>query len=173
VFAHRFTRSHVRNLDRPPYWRDVGTVDAFWEANLDLTTVEPALNLYDMTWPIFTHHEQLPSAKFVHTGSNRSGVAVSSLVSGGCIVSGAWVQDSLLFSGVRVHSHAVLHEAVVLPDADIGRDARLRKVVVDRGCRVPEGLVAGENPEEDAQRFHRTPSGVTLISQQMLERLRG
>jgi len=173
VFAHRFSHSHVANLDRPPYWRDVGTVDAFWEANLDLTAVEPALNLYDRDWPIFTHQEQLPSAKFVHSGSNRSGVAVSSLVSGGCIVSGAWVQDSLLFSGVRVHSHAALHEAVVLPDADIGRGARLRRVVVDRGCRIPEGLVVGENPEGDAQRFHRTASGVTLVSQQMLERLRG
>jgi glucose-1-phosphate adenylyltransferase len=173
VFAHRFTRSHIRNLDRPPYWRDVGTVDAFWEANMDLTLVEPALNLYDQSWPIFTHLEQLPSAKFVHSGIHRSGVALASLVSGGCIVSGAWVHDSLLFSKVRVHSHAALRGAVVLTGADIGREVRLRKVVVDRGCQVPDGLVAGENPEEDARRFHRTASGVTLISQQMLDRLRG
>ena len=173
VFAHRYQKSHIPNLERPPYWRDVGTVDAFWEANLDLTSVEPALNLYDEAWPIFTHQQQLPSAKFVHSGSNRSGVALASLVSGGCIVSGAWVHDSLLFSRVRVHSHASLHGAVVLPGADIGRGARLRRVVVDRGCQVPEGLVAGENPEEDARRFHRTASGVTLISQQMLDRLRG
>jgi glucose-1-phosphate adenylyltransferase len=173
VFAHRFRRSHVPNLDRPPYWRDVGTVDAFWEANLDLTSVSPALNLYDPTWPVFTHQEQLPAAKFVHSGPHRNGVALSSLVSGGCIVSGGFVQDSLLFSRSRVHSHAVLHEAVILPNADIGEGAHLRKVVVDRDCRVPPGLVAGENPKEDALRFHRTPKGVTLISQRMLDCLRG
>ena len=173
VFAHRFSTSHLKNLDRPPYWRDVGTVDAFWEANLDLTAVEPALDLYDRSWPIFTHQEQLPSAKFVHSSAHRSGLAISSLVSGGCIVSGAWVQDSLLFSRVRVHSHATVQQSLVLPGADIARGARLRKVVVDRDCRIPAGLVAGENPEEDALRFHRTPSGVTLISQRMLDLLRG
>jgi glucose-1-phosphate adenylyltransferase len=173
VFAHRFSRSHIPNLDRPPYWRDVGTIDAFWEANMDLTAVEPALNLYDPAWPIITKQEQLPSAKFVHSDGNRSGVALASVVSGGCIVSGAWVHDSLLFSRVRVHSHASLRGAIVLPGADIAREAVLRKVVVDRGCQVPQGLVVGENPEEDSRRFHRTASGVTLISQQMLDRLRG
>jgi len=173
VFAHRFERSNIPNLDRPPYWRDVGTVDAYWEANLDLTWVEPALNLYDYDWPIFTHQEQLPCAKFVHNDAHRNGVAVSSLVSGGCIVSGATVNQSLLFSKVRVHSHASLFEAVVLPGADIGEHARLRKVVVARGCRIPPGLVVGENAEEDALRFHRTPSGVTLVSQRMLDRLWG
>ena len=173
VFAHRFAKSHIPNRDLPPYWRDVGTVDAFWEANLDLTAVSPCLNLYDSTWPIFTHQEQLPSAKFVHSGCHRNGVALSSLVSAGCIVSGGRVQDSLLFSKVRVHSNANLHWAVVLPGADIGEGVRLRNVVVDRGCRVPAGLVVGENPEEDAARFHRTASGVTLISQPMLDSLRG
>ena len=173
VFAHRFEKSHIRNRDLAPYWRDVGTIDAFWEANMDLTTVEPALNLYDYGWPVFTHQEQLPPAKFVHSDPGRNGVALSSVVSGGCVVSGASVHNSLLFSKVWVHSHAHLIEAVVLPGADIGRFARLRRVVVDRGCRIPEGLVAGENPEEDARRFHRTPSGVTLISESMLDCLRG
>jgi glucose-1-phosphate adenylyltransferase len=173
VFAHRFEKSHIRNLDKPPYWRDVGTIDAFWEANMDLTSVDPALNLYDESWPVFTHQEQLPPAKFVHSDPNRNGLALSSLVSGGSIVSGGMVCDSLLFSKVWVHSHAHLDQAVVLPGADIGRHARLRKVVVDRGCRVPEGLVVGEDPETDALRFHRTPGGVTLISGPMLDRLRG
>ena len=173
VVAHRFEKSHIRNLDKPPYWRDVGTIDAFWEANMDLTSVDPALNLYDETWPVFTYQEQLPPAKFVHSDPNRNGVALSSLVSGGCVVSGASVHNSLLFSKVRVHSHAHLDQAVVLPGADIGRHARLHKVVVDRDCRVPEGLVVGEDPETDALRFHRTPGGVTLISGPMLDRLRG
>jgi glucose-1-phosphate adenylyltransferase len=173
VFAHRFEKSHIPNRDLPPYWRDVGTIDAFWEANMDLTYTEPALNLYDYDWPVFTYQEQLPPAKFVHSDPGRNGVALSSLVSGGCVVSGASVHNSLLFSKVRVHSHAHLAEAVVLPGADIGRGARLRKVVVDRDCRVPEGLVVGENAQEDALRFHRTASGVTLISGPMLDRLRG
>jgi glucose-1-phosphate adenylyltransferase len=171
VFSHHFDKSCIKNLDRPPYWRDVGTVDAYWEANMDLTYLEPALNLYDYDWPIFTHQAQLPSAKFVHSGPHRNGVALSSVVSGGCIVSGATVYQSLLFSKVRVHSHAHLQETVVLPDADIGEHARLRRAVVARGCRIPRGLVVGENPEEDARRFYRTPNGITLISQRMLDEL--
>ncbi len=171
VFAHRFCLSHIRNMDKPPYWRDVGTVDAYWEANMDLTSVDPDLNLYDYEWPIFTHMDQLPPAKFVHSDPHRNGVAIHSLVSAGCIVSGATVHRSLLFSKVRAHSHAYLQEAVVLPDADIGEHARLRRVIVDRGCRIPAGLVVGEDAEADALRFHRTPSGVTLISQRMLDRL--
>jgi glucose-1-phosphate adenylyltransferase len=173
VYAHRFQKSHIPNRDLPPYWRDVGTIDAFWEANMDLTRLEPALNLYDDNWPVFTHQEQLPPAKFVHSDPTRNGLALSSIISGGCIVSGALVRDSLLFSMARVHSHAHLDQAVVLPGADIGQHARLRKVVVDRECHIPEGLVVGENPDEDALRFHRTASGVTLISGPMLDRLRG
>jgi glucose-1-phosphate adenylyltransferase len=171
VFSHAFDRSCIRNLERPPYWRDVGTVDAYWEANLDLTYVEPALNLYDYDWPIFTHQAQLPSAKFVHSGPHRNGVALSSVVSGGCIVSGATVYQSLLFSRVRVHSHAHLQEAVVLPEVDIGEHARIRRAVIARGCRIPRGLVVGEDAEEDGRRFYRTPSGITLISQRMLDKL--
>jgi len=171
IFAHRFGQSCVNNRDKPPYWRDVGTVDAYWEASMDLTTVDPALNLYDMDWPIFTHQRQLPPAKFVHSDPHRNGLALASVVSAGCIVSGATVQQSLLSSGVVVHSHAFLSEAVVLPEADIGGHSRLRKVVVDRGCHIPRGLVVGEDPEEDARRFFRTPNGVTLISQRMLDLL--
>lgn len=173
VFAHHFAESCIRNRDKDPYWRDVGTVDAYWEANMDLTYVEPELNLYDDPWPIFTHQEQLPSAKFVHSGPHRNGVALSSVVSGGCIVSGATVYQSILFSKVRVHSHAHLQEAVILPQVDVGEHCRLNRVVVARGCKIPKGLIVGEDPEEDARRFYRTANGVTLISQQMLDRLEG
>jgi glucose-1-phosphate adenylyltransferase len=140
---------------------------------MDLVSVQPALNLYDYGWPIYTHQEQLPPAKIVHRDDVRQGTAVSSLISSGCIVSGAHIRDSLLFTRSRVHSYAQLQEAVVLPRADIGEHARLRRVVVDRGCRIPPGLVVGEDPDEDARRFHRTANGVTLISQAMLDRLNG
>jgi glucose-1-phosphate adenylyltransferase len=149
----------------------VGNVDSYWEANMDLTSVLPALNLYDETWPITTHQEQLPPAKFVHAGEMRNGVALSSLVSGGCVISGAHVHHSLLSSRVIVHSHARLDGVMVLPDCDIGRHARLRRCIVARDCHIPEGLVVGEDPEEDARRFYRTESGITLISQRMLDQL--
>ena len=171
VFAHRFEKSCIPNLDKPPYWRDVGTVDAYWEANMDLTYVDPALNLYDADWPIFTHQQQLPGAKFVHSGPHRNGLAIASVVSGGCIVSGATIYQSLLFSQVWVHSHAHLQETIVLPGADVGGGARLRRAVVTRGTRVPPGLVVGEDPEADAKRFFRTENGVTLVSQRMIDRL--
>jgi glucose-1-phosphate adenylyltransferase len=170
VFAYRFggTRGRV-TPDR--YWRDVGTVDAYWEANLDLTSVTPDLNLYDPAWPIVTYQEQLPPAKFVFDDETRRGMAVDSLVSGGCIVSGAEVRGSLLFSKVRVNSYARLQNAVLLPDVHVGRSARLTKVVVDRGVIIPEGLVAGEDPVEDARRFHVSEGGVTLITQEMIDRI--
>lgn len=171
VFSHRFDKSCIPNLDKRPYWRDVGTVDAFWEANMDLTSVGPDLNLYDESWPIFTHQEQLPGAKFVHSGSDRNGTASSSVLSGGCIVSGATVHQSLLFSRVHVHSHAQLNGSIVLPGVDVGEGARLRRCVVARDTQVPAGLVVGEDPSLDAQRFFRTASGVTLVSQRMLDRL--
>lgn len=171
LYAHSFEHSCIPNLDKPPYWRDVGTVDAYWEANLDLTFVDPALNLYDESWPIFTHQEQLPGAKFVHSDPHRNGVAIASVVSGGCIVSGATIYQSLLYSKVRVHSHAYLHESVILPDVDVGGGSRLRRAVVARGTRIPRGLVVGEDPELDARRFHRTAGGVTLVSQRMLDRM--
>jgi glucose-1-phosphate adenylyltransferase len=174
AIAHRFQKSCVKStMETEAYWRDVGTVDAYWEANIDLTTVTPALDLYDRGWPIWTYTEVTPPAKFVHEGEGRRGEAVSSLVSGGCIVSGAYVHQSLLFTNVHVHSYARLDGAVVLPEVDIGRGARLARVVIDRGVRIPPGLVVGENPEVDAARFHRTDRGVTLITQPMIDALRG
>ncbi len=170
--AHRFERSCVRaDSEMLPYWRDVGTVDAYWEANIGLTEIVPALDLYEHSWPIWTHAEITPPAKFVHDIAGRRGEAISSLVSGGCIVSGGSVKQSLLFTGCHVHSYAQLDGAVVLPQVDIGRAARLTRVVVDRGVRIPPGLVVGENPEEDAKRFRRTEAGIVLITQNMLDAL--
>jgi glucose-1-phosphate adenylyltransferase len=170
--AHRFSASCVRSRqEAEAYWRDVGTVDAYWEANIDLTQVQPPLDLYDSEWPIWTYSELTPPAKFVHDEDDRRGGATSSLVSGGCIVSGGTLWRSLLFTGVTTHSWSQVREAVVLPYADIGRHARLSRVVVDRGVRIPEGLVVGEDPELDARRFRRTERGVCLITQAMIDRL--
>ena len=172
--AHRFTRSCVRSdREQKPYWRDVGTVDAYWEANIDLTDVVPELDLYDQDWPIWTYAEITPPAKFVHDEDGRRGMAVSSLVSGACIVSGASLRRSLLFTGVRVNSYATLEGAVVLPYVEIGRSARLTDVVIDRGVKIPEGLVVGEDPVLDGRRFRRTDKGVCLITQPMIDRLPG
>jgi glucose-1-phosphate adenylyltransferase len=172
ALAHRFPKSCVRSKsEQEAYWRDVGTVDAYWEANMDLTRVVPTLDLYDKDWPIWTYAEITPPAKFVHDSAERRGTAVTSLVSGGCIVSGGQLKDTLLFTGVHVHSWARLDQCVVLPEVDVGRHARLTKVVVDRGVRIPDGLVVGEDPELDAKWFRRTESGVCLITQTMLDRL--
>ncbi|MBI5119373.1 MAG: glucose-1-phosphate adenylyltransferase [Rhodospirillales bacterium] len=171
VVAHFFRDSCVIDAVREPYWRDVGTLDAYWDANIDLTTVTPALNLYDTSWPIWTYQAQLPSAKFVFDSEDRRGMAVDALVSGGCIISGAIVRRSLLFSNVRINSYAYVEDAVVLPDCDIGRNATLKKVILDRGCLIPPGLVVGEDPELDAKRFLRTEKGVTLITRDMLKDL--
>jgi len=171
VVAHRFETSAVnRSSDVEPYWRDVGTLDAYWDANIDLTATVPLLNLYDERWPIWTYQPQLPPAKFVHNFGDRRGTAIESLVSGGCIVSGT-VDRSVLFSGVRVHSYAQVDHGVLLPGVQVGRGARLRRVVVDRNTRVPPDLVVGEDPELDARRFVRSANGVTLITRTMLDRL--
>ena len=170
--AHRFSQSCVRSsTENHAYWRDVGTVDAYWEANIDLTDVVPQLDLYDRSWPLWTYAEIVPPAKFVHDIDGRRGAAVSSLVSGDCIVSGANIHRSLLFTGVRANSYSALEEAVVLPHCQIGRGARLKRVVLDRGVIIPAGLVVGEDPALDASRFRRTPGGVCLITQAMLDRL--
>ena len=170
--ANRFTDSCLRaSSENEAYWRDVGTLDAYWEANVGLTDVLPHLALFDRDWPIWTHAEIVPPAKFVHDEEGRRGMAVSSLVSGGCIVSGASVSRSLLFTGVQVRSFSQLRNAVVLPYVDIGRGARLRDVVIDKGVRIPAGLVVGEDPEVDAARFRRTPHGICLITQPMIDRL--
>ena len=173
VVAHFFQDSCVYNSEKAPaYWRDVGTIDAYWEANIDLTATVPELNLYDRTWPIWTYLEQLPPAKFVHNEPNRRGEAIESSVSAGCILSGS-VHNSLLFSNCRVHSYTQIHGAVLLPEVQVGRNVRLTKVVVDRGCRIPDGLVVGEDPDDDARRFYRSEGGVTLITPRMLEKLQG
>jgi glucose-1-phosphate adenylyltransferase len=170
--AHRFEDSCVATTpEAESYWRDVGTIDAYWAANLDLIRPTPQLDIYDRNWPIWTYQQQLPPAKFVFDDEDRRGVAVDSMVSGGCIVSGAYVARSLLFSSVRINSFARTCEAVLLPEVEVGRHARLNKVVVDRGCRIPEGLVVGEDPEFDAQRFYRSENGVVLISADMLAAL--
>ncbi len=170
--AHRFTRSCVRSdLEAGSYWRDVGTVDAYWEANVDLTDTVPELDLYDQNWPIWTYSEVTPPAKFVHDLEGRRGLAVASLVSGGCVVSGAAIRRSLLFTNVRVNSFTTLEEAVVLPRAIIGRNASLKRVVIDSDVIIPEGLVVGEDPELDGKRFRRTDNGVCLITKPMIDRL--
>jgi glucose-1-phosphate adenylyltransferase len=171
--AHRFARSCVRSTaETETYWRDVGTVDAYWEANVDLTDFIPGLDLYDRNWPIWTYGEIVPPAKFIHDEDGRRGQAISSLISGGCIVSGAEIRRSLLSTGVHAHSYARVAAGVVLPYVDIGRHARLTNVVIDRGVVIPPGLVVGEDPEADARRFRRTAGGVCLITQPMIDRLK-
>jgi glucose-1-phosphate adenylyltransferase len=170
--AHRFASSCIRSsAEAEAYWRDVGTVDAYHEANIDLTDFVPALDLYDQSWPIWTFAEITPPAKFIHDEEGRRGMAVSSLISGGCLLSGASVRQSLLFTGVRVHSYGGLERAVVLPYVEIGRNARLKNVVIDRGVKIPPGLVIGEDPELDGRRFRRTEKGVCLVTQPMIDRL--
>ena len=172
--AHRFSASCVRSVqEAEAYWRDVGTVDAYWESNIDLTAVTPALDLYDTDWPIWTYAELTAPAKFVHHEPDRCGHAISSLVSGGCIVSGTELRRSLLFTGVRTSSYSHIEEAVILPYVRVGRRVRLKKVVVDRGVVIPDGLVVGEDAEFDASRFRRTERGVCLITQSMLDQLSG
>jgi glucose-1-phosphate adenylyltransferase len=151
------------------YWRDVGTLDAFWKANMELMSVTPELNLYDDEWPILTHQEQLPPAKFVFNDEDRRGTAVDSMVSGGCLISGARLNRTLLFSNVRVHSYATVEDTVVLPGVDIGRHARIKRAIIDRGCRIPEGMVIGEDHEADRRRgFRVSDGGVVLVTPDML-----
>jgi glucose-1-phosphate adenylyltransferase len=170
--AHRFTDSCVRSRgELESYWRDVGTLDAYWEANIDLTDVVPDLDLYDSEWPIWTYAGITPPAKFVHDVEGRRGIGIASLVSGGCIVSGSAVRRSLLFTGVHIHSWADVANAVILPHVEIGRHARLANVVIDAGVKIPERLVVGEDPVEDARRFRRTDMGICLITQPMIDRL--
>jgi glucose-1-phosphate adenylyltransferase len=172
ALAHPFGLSCVsRDQSAQPYWRDVGTIDAFWSANLDLASTLPELDIYDTEWPIWTYQRQLPPAKFVPDKDGNNGTYANTVVSGGCIVSGSFVAHSVLFSEVRVHSDCHIDEAVVLPDVTIHRHCRLSKVVIDRGCVIPQGLVVGEDAALDAQRFERTEGGVVLITSEMLEKL--
>ncbi len=172
AFAHRFTKSCVRAVPGgEAYWRDVGTVDSYWEANLDLATIEPGLNLYDREWPIWTYAEITPPAKFIHDQDGRRGSGVNSLVAGGCIVSGSRIDRSLLFTGVHAHSYSRIKSTVALPYVTINRGARIKNAVIDRGVNIPKGLIVGEDPEEDARRFRRTDKGVCLITQAMIDKL--
>ena len=171
--AHRFSSSCVRSAhEAEAYWRDVGTVDAYWEANIDLTAITPALDIYDTEWPIWTYSELVAPAKFVHDEDDRRGQAISSLVSGGCIVSGTTLRRSLLFTGVRTHSYSQIEDAVILPYVTVGRNVRLKGVVIDRGVVIPDGLVVGEDAELDASRFRRTDRGVCLITQPMIDAIK-
>ena len=168
VFAHRFSDSCVGAPAEVPYWRDVGTIEAYWEANMELAKITPDLNLYDDKWPIWTYQEQLPPAKFVFDDGDRRGMAVDSMVSGGCIISGATVRSSVLFSDVRINSYSEVSDSVILPKVDIGRYVHLHKVVVDKGCRIPDGLEVGFDRQKDEQRFYVSENGVTLITPEML-----
>jgi glucose-1-phosphate adenylyltransferase len=170
--AHPFSRSCVRTENEDgSYWRDVGTVDAFWQANIDLTDFDPELDLYDTAWPIWTYSELTPPAKFIHNEEGRRGNAVSSMVSGGCIISGSQLERCFLFTGVRTHSFSQLFGVVAMPYVEINRNARLKNVVIDRGVTIPQGLVVGEDPELDAKRFRRTDNGICLITQPMIDKL--
>ncbi|PIO99064.1 glucose-1-phosphate adenylyltransferase [uncultured Pleomorphomonas sp.] len=172
AIAHKFSDSCVRSSsEAEPYWRDVGTIDAFWEANIDLTDFIPALDIYDHKWPIWTYTELTPPAKFIHDEDGRRGAATSSLVSGGCIISGARVDKSLLFTGVHAHSYSDVEHCVVLPYVTVNRGARLTKCVIDKGVIIPPELVVGEDPELDASRFRRSEGGICLITQDMIDRL--
>ncbi len=168
AIAHQFEDSCVRAEGAPSYWRDVGTVDAFWSANIDLTSFTPDLNLWDGQWPIWTYLESAPPAKFIHDEEDRRGVAISSMVSGGCIISGTEIRNSILSTNVRTNSFAVLENAVVLPDVVVNRFARLKNCVIDRSVIIPKNLVVGEDPIEDAKFFRVTEKGVTLITKEMV-----
>jgi len=165
--VHSYAFKDVQT-EKQSYWRDVGTVDAFWQANIELVSITPELNIYDEDWPIWTYQEQLPPAKFVFDDEGRRGHAIDSMVSGGCLISGAIVKKSLLFSNVRVHSYAEVVESVVLPQVEIGRHCRIKKAIIDKGCKIPPGTIIGEDAEADAERFHVSEGGVVLVTPEML-----
>lgn len=172
AIAHPFSRSCIRSsAEERAYWRDVGTVDAFWQANIDLTDFEPELDLYDQTWPIWTYSELTAPAKFIHNEEGRRGHAISSMVSGGCIISGSSLERCLMFTGVRTHSYSQLQGVIAMPYAEINRSAQIANAVIDRGVVIPAGLVVGQDPELDARRFRRTENGVCLITQSMIDRM--
>ena len=165
VYAYPFTDS---STGIQSYWRDVGTIDAFWEANIELIGVTPELNLYDNEWPIWTHQEQLPPAKFIFDSDERRGMAVDSMVSGGCIISGALVRRSLLFSNVTVSSYSTIESSVVLPDVTIGKKCKINHAIIDKGCTIPDGTIIGHDDEDDNERFYVSPKGVVLVTPDML-----
>jgi glucose-1-phosphate adenylyltransferase len=168
VYAHSFGDSCVSKPGGVPYWRDVGTLDSYWEANMELTRVTPDLNMYDRDWPIWTYQEQLPPAKFVFDDASRRGLATDSLVSGGCIISGAAVRRSLLFSDVRVAEFSDIEDSVILSNVDVGRHVKIKRAIVDRRCVIPDGMEIGLDPEEDRKRFYISEKGITLVTPEML-----
>ncbi len=169
AMAHLFSESCVTTgVEDEPYWRDVGTIDAFWRANIDLTDFTPKLDLYDNSWPIWTYAEILPPAKFIHDEADRRGSAISSMVSGNCIISGSQIRNSLLFTGCRTHSFSEMNHVVALPYVTVNRDARLSNCVLDKGVEIPKGLVIGEDKDEDEKWFRRTENGIVLVTQDML-----
>lgn len=171
-YAHPFSMSCVGgHPEHPPYWRDVGTVESLWEANMDLASVTPRLDIYDENWPIWTSQKMVPPAKFVQDKNGQHGMTINSMFTGGTIVSGSFIVSSVLFTNVRIHSFCTLDQAVIFPGVEIGPGCRLRRVVIDRGCQLPGGLVVGENADEDARRFYRTPQGIVLVTKAMLARL--
>jgi len=169
AIAHPLNLSSIPAASRnKPYWRDVGTVDAFWAANLDLTSDSPELNMYDRDWPVWTYQEQLPPAKFVPDATGHHGETANVLISGGCVVEGSHIRCAVLFSNVKVQAACTIEDAVIMPDTVIGRGSRLRKVVIDRGCEIPPGTVIGEDERADGERFYRTANGVVLVTREML-----
>ena len=172
AWSHRFSESCVRaDHEKEAYWRDVGTLDSFFEANIDLCTLSPSLDIYDTRWPIFTYAPITAPAKFVHAEEGRTGRAVGSLVAGGAIVSGGLVEHSMLFSNVRVNSFTHLRDCILFPGTDVGRGARLNRCIVERGVEIPPGLVVGEDAQADSERFRRTEMGVTVITKDMIDAL--
>ncbi|KXU81415.1 glucose-1-phosphate adenylyltransferase [Aeromonas enteropelogenes] len=172
AYAHPFGMSCVGCCpQKRPYWRDVGTLDSFWEANMDLASVTPELDIYDQEWPIWTSQNMTPPAKFVQDRNGQHGMAINSMFAGGTIVSGSFIVSSVLFTNVRVDSFCTLDQAVIFPGVEIGSGCRLRRVVVDKGCKLPQGMVIGENADEDARRFYRSPQGIVLVTKEMLDAL--
>jgi len=168
VYAQNFEESRIGELDKPAYWRDVNTLDSYWEANMDLVQVTPHLNLYDKFWPIWTWQPQSPPVKFVHDDDHRRGEALDSLIASGCIISGATVRRSMLFTDVRIHSHSLVQDSIILANVQIGMNCRLQKCIIDKNCSIPAGTEIGFDPADDARRFHVTQAGVTLVTRVML-----
>ena len=168
TWAHNFEDSHIGDLEQTAYWRDVAILDAYWAANMDLVQLSPQLNLYDEQWPIWTWQPQTPPAKFVHDDDSRRGCAVDSMVAGGCIISGAMVRRSMLFAGVHIHSHSLVEDSLVLAGVQIGMNCRLKKCIIDKNCSIPDGMQIGLDRQQDAQRFHVTDGGITLVTRVML-----
>jgi len=165
IFAFPFING---NTGAPGYWRDVGTIDAYWEANINLADIQPELDLYDQKWPVWTNQEQLPPAKFAFDDDERRGMAVDTMLSGGCLITGATVRHSVLFSNVRVHSFSEVVDSVILPDVEIRRGCRIKRCVIDKGATLPEGTVIGEDAVEDAKRFYISEGGIVLVTPDML-----